>query len=172
MGVILFLLRRRRLYRSLLAPRHFVELADVVARLRREAVGAAARQPASAEQEAPIIGAATSAGLAISYSITPTDDIYAHHVALSLPGRPTTHGLADLMAYYVVERLGVARDAVRLGSTRSTVHHLIFELTEAEHRAAVDRPIAPPSEEELQRVLRAYETRRIPCHPMESNAAE
>ena len=164
-----FVLSRRRIYKPLFEHRHYEEVAAELARLRGAALSAVTLE--SDESAAPPPGVLTTAGLALSYSISEDEDRFIHHIAISLPGHVTPHAVGDRFAFYVANRLGIPFDQVGLGASPSTVHHMEFQLDRSEHEERTSQAILTPSERELDAVLQSYQESVVICHPIDAQEA-
>jgi hypothetical protein len=111
--------------------------------------------------------ALTSKGLALSYTISAREDRFLHVLAISLPGRITTHGAAHRIAKYLLVCLGITNDQALLVATRSTVHHLRFVVDADGQRRLASVPAAVPPHDPTQLALLDAVSNDFPCQAID-----
>jgi hypothetical protein len=137
-------------YRRIFADRHFVEVAQGVARIRSAALSRVivsdddvVRSPNDPR------ALVTSAGLALLYTIRRAENQFVHHYSVSLAGGYTAHAVGETFVLFVAKLFGVPFETLALGVGRSTVHHAEFELPQTEQAAFAGRQVLKVSPAEI-----------------------
>ena len=141
--VIRWVLSRSRRYSKLFDDQHFLELALAMPSLKKAALDRIDQPPGSERDFAndPRL-IQTSAGLAVVYTVSSTSpDEFVHRLSVSLPGHVTPRGVGRRFLTLAVLLLGIPPQLAPISQSASTVHHLEFSFTEAEHRKFADRPV-------------------------------
>lgn len=156
-AVALFVLRYVRFYNRLFSGEHYSKVAGLLLRLRQDALA-----PRSEPAREPF-GTLSSGGLAVSYSIHEDETGFTHHLAVSLPGRPTAHAVGDRFLFFLVKVLALPVEQTTFLSTPSTVHHAELHLTREEHRSVAAKTLTLPTTAEILAIQEEFLRHRIHC---------
>ena len=101
--ILAFMMWRKSKYlKHVFSDAHYFEVAEVLHELKGPAV-----KRLVGTDDGSVDGKVTSAGLALSYSISEEGGQFEHHVAVSMTNRPTLHAIADRYIYYSIWVLGL-----------------------------------------------------------------
>jgi len=139
-------------YRGMFSVEHYREVALTLEKIRSQAaLHPLLEDEGFALQEDPRT-ALTSRYLSLAYTITPEEGVFHHHLSVSTP-RPgiTTHAAGENFISFFVWRLGVKpADCAAFFVRRA--FHLEFATMENDQSAFMDRPLALPSETDLDSI--------------------
>jgi hypothetical protein len=144
-GVALFALwlaSRARRYAVLFAAPHLLEVARGLARAKTAALARVIRDERdvpTAPDDPRIV--ATSAGIAIVYTVSERPPRFVHHCSVSAMSGPTPHAVGGAFVMFVAKLLGLAQAELECFISASTVHHAELSLDAARHAALAAAPI-------------------------------
>jgi hypothetical protein len=131
--IFLWVVSRIRAYRRFFADAHFLEVSQVVRRLKAAAldriIAPNEDQALSPSDPRALV---TSAGLAFFYTIHHVENRFVHHYSVSEVGRITAAALGETYALFVAKLLGVPFEALKLEMGQSAIRHVEFILSDAE----------------------------------------
>lgn len=141
------------IHKKVFSDAHFQEVAESLPALKQAAMDLPMQGQENPFQPTDPRSLLTSVGLAIVYTVSLHDGVFHHHISISLAARGyTAHAVGDMFMQFVARLLGVGIDRFRLGVSRATVHHGIFELSLAEHAAYSNRPVTVLTADELKAI--------------------
>jgi hypothetical protein len=140
--IALWLSSRARRYARLFADPHLLEIGRGLARVKAAALAHVIRD----ERDEPMARddpriLATSAGLAIVYTVSERELGFVHHCSVSVIGGPTAHAVGGTFVLFVAKLLGLTPAELRCSVAASTVHHAELSLDAARHAALAARPV-------------------------------
>jgi hypothetical protein len=140
--VVLWLVARARRYAALFADPHLLEIGRGLGRVKAAALARVMRD----ERDAPTAAddprvLATSAGLAIVYTVRERATRFEHHCSISVVGGPTPHAVGGTFVMLVTKLLGLTDAGLQCHVAASTVHHAALSVDAERHAALAALPI-------------------------------
>ena len=153
--IVLWLATRARRFAALFGDPHLLEIGRGLVRVKAAALAHVMRD----ERDGPTAGddprvLATSAGLAIVYTVSERGQRFVHHCSISVIGGPTAHAVGGAFVMFVAKLLGLAQPELQCHVAPSTVHHIQLELDPARHAALAALPLPELSPRALQALRR------------------
>lgn len=140
---------------SLLSARHLSEVSNGIAGLKLAALKAVLRPGELYEKDLYSTQIdqqtfVTSIGMGFMYTISKQDNLYLHHISVSLRSGALAHSSAMTIAAWLAYFLDIPADKIsvppEISTTPGDVWHVTFELSEAEEkRFEASRPRILPS---------------------------
>jgi hypothetical protein len=129
--------------RRLLAPSHFVQIADATRKVRDEI-------SASAEPKREPAHGVTLEAVVLGYSVKPVEATWVHHLSLSRGGAWIAQGFALPALTFIFDRLGLDHDRAAVFVTPRGILHAELSLSTEEHEAWKNRSLVTPTEADVQ----------------------
>ena len=160
--IVLWFASRARRYSRLFADAHWLEVGRGLGRVKAAALARVIRGdgdvPAGADDPRIL---ATSAGLAIVYTVSEGAEGFVHHCSVSVIGGPTAHGVGGTFVSFAAKLLGLPHAELQCHVGSSTVHHAELSLDAARHAAVAALPVPELTRADLPALRReALEARR------------
>lgn len=151
---LLWVLSRGRFYKRLYSDEHLLEFADQLAEAKRAAWSMTGEAPNDLPTEDPRCFI-TSANIAVFYTVDFEDEgFFANHLSLSLAGSGyTPRVVGALFSAYVAHLLGLPTEAISVGVSDRTVHHIGFAISENDGSAFAAMPVEIPQKEDVRKVF-------------------
>lgn len=152
-GLIWFFLRAKNnagRYEAIFEPAHLIEFAEVVRRVRADALetahGAAPSSPSPG-------GSPTTGGLRLHYTAAREAAAWQHHFSMACEGGALAPSTARFLFAYSRHLLGLEGVPVELGVSDANRFHMTWAIPESAEYAWEAREVPVPAPEELQGVL-------------------
>lgn len=153
--VALWLAARARRYGRVFAAEHWRQVAESMVRVKAAALAKVIRadgdEPSTPDDHRIL---ATSAGLAIVYTVSESAGRFVHHCSVSLVGGPTTHAVGGSFTLYLAKLLGLPLARLRCSVADTTVHHAELSLDADEHAALATAPVLDVSSDDIAALRR------------------
>jgi hypothetical protein len=152
---LIFSLSVWRKYRLIASAPHLRELAEKLARIKKEAVAGIGKplcRPSPAQL--PSGALVTSAGIVVHYSIVHDADHFVHELALTHRDGWINEFHARMLVAFIHRLLALGTTPLRLGQSDTGRYYMSFSLDPDEQESFADRPVAVPALDEMKQLSR------------------